>query len=403
MACFKVKFIGAEGKGRETRYAETRQELVASLRREGIAVISVEEVKDDEDTPYTVGLGALKPMTSLDRELGFQQLASMLKSGVSILAALDTVMKQATSYISRKVWRQISEDVTSGRSLSEALARHVKQFDPVSVELVRVGEESGELDTALLHAAEEMEARRSLKTMVINALIYPVFAIAMAVAVTVFLVVDVIPKIADFLSGGGASLPLLTQTLLNVSLWLREYGLCIIGGVMLVALLIAVIRITEYGKLLTDAILLKIPVTGRISKLAGTALFARAMNMLTNSGVPLLNSLEVTSRLITNRVMAGRIKEIHNAVMAGKPLAASLKKCREFMPMLSVMVAVGESTGTLAESFFEVAKFHGTMLEITIKRFSVIIEPVLISITGGIVGFVYIAFFMALFSMSNAG
>ena len=156
-------------------------------------------------------------------------------------------------------------------------------------------------------------------------------------------------------------------------------------------------------RLALDAFSLRMPVTGRISRLAGTAVFSRAMGMLVGSGVTLLDSLDVAAGLLANRRLRLRVREAWEAVMAGGTLSPPLKARGDFMPMLSQMVAVGERTGSLAEAFAEVAKFHETMLAGAIKRFSVTIEPLMIIVTGLIVGYVYLAFFMALFSMAGVG
>ncbi len=384
------------------REAASAHEVVAALRAEGCVVVSV-EVADGaghrEPPPWSPAW--LRPMSGFDVEIGLQQLASMLKSGVSLLVALETVAEQALSPRAARVWRAVQEAVAAGGTLSSALSAQGRRFGAAAIELVRVGEQSGELDAALLHAAQQLESQRNLRTLVLNALAYPAVAVTLAIGVCAFLVVGVIPKIADFLESGGASLPATTQLLVDLSGWLRANGLAVLAGIAAAVLLFLAARLVPAGRLALDTVSLRLPVAGRIHRLAGTAVFSRAMGMLVESGVTLLDSLDVVRSLLSNSRLAGRVREAYGAVLRGGALAPALRARGDFMPMLSQMVAVGETTGSLGEAFAEVARFHEMMLSVAIKRFSVAIEPVLIVVTGGVVGYVYIAFFMALFSMAG--
>jgi type IV pilus assembly protein PilC len=161
------------------------------------------------------------------------------------------------------------------------------------------------------------------------------------------------------------------------------------------------VRLNEPGREIEDAFLLKVPVVGRILRLSGTALFARSMQIMAESGVPLIDTLDTCGRLMANRRFRRRVAATRDGVIQGQSLADSLKPAVEFMPMLRRMAAVGEVSGSLPESFGETARFHEMLLAIAVKRFGILIEPVMIAITGGIVGFVYIAFFMALFAIAG--
>ena len=384
------------------REGTSSREVVAALRAEGYVVASVEAAegaKGREPPPWSPAW--LRPMTGFDVEIGLQQLSSMLKSGVSLLAALETVSEQALSPRASRVWKAVQDGVASGGALSSALAAQGRRFGAAAIELVRVGEQSGDLDAALLHAAQQLESQRNLRTLVLNALAYPVLAVAMAIGVCAFLVVGVIPKIADFLESGGASLPATTQILVDVAGWLRGNGVSVLAAIAAIVILFLLARLMPAGRLALDTVSLRLPIAGRIQRLAGTAVFSRAMGMLVESGVTLLDSLDVVRSLLSNSRLAGRVREAYGTVLRGGALAPALRARGDFMPMLSQMVAVGETTGSLGEAFAEVARFHEMMLSVAIKRFSVAIEPVLIVVTGGIVGYVYIAFFMALFSMAG--
>jgi type IV pilus assembly protein PilC len=223
----------------------------------------------------------------------------------------------------------------------------------------------------------------------------------LAVGVAAFLAFFVIPKLQKYLGGRGRTLPAITQTLLDVTEWLQTYLPHL--GVLLGALLLSFFFIRRWppGRLATDEFFLRVPIVGRVLRLAGTAVFARSLSVLLESGVTLLESLGTTERLVGNRALGTRVAAARASVLRGGTLAGALSEERGFMPMLARMAAVGESAGTLAPVLGEVARFHEHQLVASIRRMSVLIEPVVILVVGSIVGFVYIAFFVALFSLAG--
>ena len=404
MAYFAYRACDPQGNVQQGRAeAADAAALAEMLRGSGWVVIEIQRasngMRDANGLPPRWHPLWLLPMTSLDCELGLRQLASMLRSGVSLLAALNTVAQQASRPRTAAVWLALEESIRKGGTLSEAMGQHGGVFDDYVAQLVRVGEHSGEMDVTMTRAADHLEMHRDIKMLVVNALIYPVIATLMTVGVSAYLVAVVIPKIASFMEGGDTKLPMITQFPIDVSHWLHAYFLQIL--VVLVGVVVAwlVVRRLPKGRELQDVLLIKLPVVGRILRLSQTAVFARGLGLLVESGVTLLDSMGVVERLMANRRFSRRIGDARQRVMRGESLADSLREAREFFPLLIRMSAVAEQTGTLGATLSEVAVFHEKMLVVTIKRFSVLIEPLMIIITGGIVGFVYIAFFMALFSM----
>jgi type IV pilus assembly protein PilC len=215
------------------------------------------------------------------------------------------------------------------------------------------------------------------------------------------MMLGVIPKIERFLRDSGNVLPPLTQALLDMSQWLTQHlpGIGIGLGVVLVAMF--TISRWPPGRLWLHKIWLRMPVVGGISRLAETSVFARGMSILLESGVTLIDGLQTVEGLVRNRAVARRVAESRVAVARGETLAHALGAGSEFLPMLPRMVTVGESTGLLGRTLGDVAKFHESQLVATIRKLGLVIEPVMIIVVGGIVGFVYVAFFMALFSMAS--
>jgi type II secretory pathway component PulF len=383
--------------------APTAGALAAELRNRGLLVVRVEPAG-----PLAAhGSLSLDPRAwlapaSFDVEVGMQQLAAMLHSGLTLLTALRTVAEQARRPRAAAMWRDVAERIERGANLSGAMAAHPRRFNGYVIQLVRVGESSGELDQMLTRAAEHLEQSRNLRLMVMNALSYPAIVVLLAVGVSSFMVLNVIPKIQRFLSAGGHALPPITRMLLSVSDWFRDYLPHLgIGLLSLTAALWAAHRWPRSRRVLHGA-WLRVPAIGPILRLAETAVFARGMGILLESGVTLLDSLRTVENLVRNAAVSDRVAAARVAVTRGDPLAGGLSGGREFLPMLWRMVAVGETTGTLGRTLSDVARFHEAQLVATIRRLSLLIEPVMIIVVGGIVGFVYIAFFVALFSLATS-
>ena len=382
--------------------AATAEALAGELRGQGLLILRIDPVAPPaRASAFSFSPCAWLPTSRFDVEIGFQQLAAMLHSGLTLLVALRTVAEQARRVRAAGLWRGVAERIERGDTLSGALAAEGRRFPEYVVQLIRVGESSGELDAMLTRAAEHLEQSRNLRLMVVNALAYPSIVVFLAVGVSAFMVLSVIPKIERFLAGGGRTLPPLTQALLDVSNWLRDYLPELGLGLVVVAAAGALVYRWPPGRLLLDAASLKIPVVGSVLRTGGTAMFARGMGILLESGVGLIESLHTAENLVRNRALARRVVAAREAVTRGETLADGLSGHREFLPMLSRMVAVGEATGALGRTLNDLATFNEGQLVAIVRRLGVVIEPVMILTVGGIVGFVYIAFFVALFSLAT--
>lgn len=384
---------------------DSAQAVAAALRAEGLLVIAVKEKRGRGGAKRGAAAAKLaRPrlrMRSFDEETGLREISSMLRSGVPLLSALQTAAEQAPSRRAARTWLSVRDSIAAGRSLADALAAEGRRFGRMEIALVRVGEKSGELDSALTHAAAHLESRRNARSLLASALSYPLVAVTAAIGVCIFLVVSVIPKIADFLESGGAELPAMTQNLVLLSAWLGgHWATLATSAAALVAALVAA-RAIPASRLALDAAALRLPVAGRLLRISGTATFSRALSVLVRSGVSLLDALDVCTGLMGNRRLARRVAEASEAVVGGGALAPALQARGDWMPMLSRMTAVGETTGTLDTALGEVATFHEMLLATAIRRFGAVIEPAMIVFTGIVVGYVYVAFFVALFSLAG--
>jgi type IV pilus assembly protein PilC len=377
---------------------------VDQLRRRGWLVLDVREAADAD--AGRSALAALDPREwlrprSVDVELGLRQMAVMLRSGLTLLDALTTVAEHAPRRTMGRIWRQVADEIQQGASLGDAMSRHPR-FSLMVVELVRVGSQTGQLEPVLTKAATSLEHRRHIRTSLLTALTYPAIVLLAAFGVTGFMALNVIPKLEKFLTTIGRQLPPMTRLLLDITHAMQTY----FPHAVVVVALLGVAGVAFYlwppGRLIVDRTVLRIPLIGTLVRLAGTITFASNLGALLQSGIRILEGLRTLERLQRNRHLAQQVNAARDAIMHGGNLATPLSAPRAFMPMLSRMVAVGETAGTLDEVLAEVARFYEGQLQSKIRQLSVIIEPLIIVVVGGIVGFVYIAFFMALFAAGGA-
>jgi type IV pilus assembly protein PilC len=325
-------------------------------------------------------------------------IANMLDGGLTLMASLKTCGDQARRVRMAKIWDDVHDHIAGGMPFSDALERHRSRFPKLVIQLAKAGESSGNLEIVLDQAAEQMERKRNLLVTVISALMYPTFAVVVAISVTAYLLVKVIPEISGFIIAEGRKLPAMTEKLIAVSNFVSHYFLpiCIISGSVVVGLII--LHKWLPAARVIDAFLLRIPLVGKLLRLAGTTMFARGLSMLLEAGVPMISALETAGGLLKNQAIIMRVDKARQSVLGGSTLARPLAAGREFLPMLPRMIAVGEETGTLGRVLTRVADFHEKQLESYIKRMTLLIEPIMTVVVGFIVGFVYLAFFMAIYS-----
>jgi type IV pilus assembly protein PilC len=389
---------------RGTQAADSSSALAGALRARGLSLVSAKASAqiDAAATGRKPRFGIL-PATSLDVEMGLRMLANMLDGGITLLSALKTCSEQARRAQMANIWNDVSDRIEAGMSFTDALGRHKSVFPRLVIQLAHAGEVSGNLETVMERAADQLEGRRNLLVQLFSAMMYPAFAVIVAIGVTAYLMVKVIPLISGFLEGEGKQLPPVTVALIATSNFMTTYfyQILILSGSVIVGLVILHMWPPAGKKM--DALVLRVPIIGKLMRLAGTAMFARGLSMLLEAGVPVISALETAGGLMKNLAIAGRVEQARQSVLAGNTLAKPLAAGKEFMPMLPRMIAVGEETGTMSTVLVKVANFHEQQLQSYVKRMTLLIEPIMTVVVGGLVGFVYLAFFMAIYSTIGHG
>jgi type II secretory pathway component PulF len=386
---------------RSTSFAQSPARLRATLEASGGQLISCSVAGESKAAAGTLteSLNPLQflPPRSRDIELALRQLAMMLRSGLDLLSALESIKSQTTSAGMTRVLRSLTAALQSGQGLSAAMSRFAA-FPPIAVQLVAVGEETGNLSRVLEQAAKHMAQRRTTLSEVRIALAYPAIVATAAVSIAVYLIFAVIPELQKFLNAMGRKLPRMTQTLVDMAQWCQLNGTTSL--LCMVAVVTALMLLTQWppARMLMDRWCLRLPVIGSILRLSGTATFASSLSVMIRSGIKLVEALSIAQRLQSNRFLASRVLSAREAVLRGEGLAEPLATRHAYVPMLTSMIDVAQRTGQLDTTLEDVSKFCEVELQGKIKRLSVLLEPAIIIVAGGIVGYVYMAFFMALMS-----
>jgi type IV pilus assembly protein PilC len=337
------------------------------------------------------------PARSRDVEFAMRQLAIMLRSGLNLLSAIESLQSQTESIAFAAILEAVRARIARGDSFAKSLESH-PVFPQIVVQLIGVGEQTGNLEQVLEQSAKYMTQRRTAITEVRVALTYPAIVAIAAIVIACYLTLAVIPELQKFLGAMGRKLPRMTQSLVDFAQWFQINGgiVCVV----LVSLIVGAVFVAKWppGRLWIDRWLLRIPVIGSVLRLAGTATLASALSVMLSSGIRLVEAIDLARRLQTNRFLSELLTNASDSIVRGKALAPTLAAREGFSPVLSSMVAIAERTGHLDTTLDEVANFCNTELKAKIKRMSQLVEPAVIVVAGGIVGYVYIAFFMALMS-----
>jgi type IV pilus assembly protein PilC len=344
------------------------------------------------------GMGRIK---GKDIAVFSRQFATMINSGLSLIRALNILGEQTENPKLKEIVSEVRTDVERGASLSQALARFPKAFDRLFVSMVRAGETGGVLDSVLLQLAEIIEKRVELNRKIKSAMTYPIAVLGLVLLIMTAMLLFVVPTFKHLYDSLGGTLPLPTRILLGVSGFVTKFSLFIlvIDG-------FAVWGFKRYiasdaGRANWDTVKLRVPIFGALIRKTALTRFARTLAVLLRSGVPILESLEITSDTVNNTVVSRATSDVQAAVKRGESLSAPLLEHPIFPPMVTQMMAVGEETGAVDVMLEKVADFYDQEIEATVDALTSLLEPLLIVFLGGAVGGMVVALYMPMFNIIN--
>jgi general secretion pathway protein F len=285
--------------------------------------------------------------------------------------------------------------------LSDALREFPKVFSNLYVNMVAAGESSGALDIVLLRLADFAENQVKLKNRVTAALLYPIIMVLTASAAVTFLMVRVVPKILELFQDWGRALPLPTVILLDITNFLRSYGLVLLIAVVGLVLVSLFYVRTEKGRIFSDRLILRVPIFGRLTRIIATTRFSRTLGTLLASGIPLLQAMNIVKNIVDNRIIAAAIESSQESIVEGQSIAAPLARSGVFPPMVTDMIAIGENSGQLEQMLFKVSDAYDNQIETAVSGLTSILEPVLVVIMGGVVLLIVLAVLLPIFEMNQ--
>ena len=376
------------------RVADSKEAVMALLRRDQILVSSVKEKGKEMAIPKFGGGVPAKSLAVFTR-----QFSVMIDAGLPLVQCLEILGTQQDNKTFAKILQQTRMDVEGGASLADAMRKHPKAFDELFVNMIAAGEAGGILDTILKRLATYIEKAVKLKGQVKGAMVYPIAVISIAAIVIAVIMWKVIPTFASMFEGLGAQLPLPTRIVIAISNWFVRLLPFIVIGIILFVIFFKRYYATHGGRRVIDRIVLKLPILGVLMQKIAVARFCRTLATLTSSGVPILDGLEITAKTAGNTIIEDAIMAVRKAVEEGKTLADPLGQTKVFPAMVVQMIGVGEQTGALDQMLSKIADFYEDEVDTAVAGMMKLIEPLLITVLGGIIGFIVAAMYLPMYSI----
>jgi type IV pilus assembly protein PilC len=381
--------------------AEDKQGVAQQLRSKGLIVLDI-----DEQVPKSAGdiFDRFKKVKPDDLVIGTRQLATMVSSGMSLLRSLYVIEEQTENDKLAETWAEVRKDVEAGIALSDALSKHPDVFNSLYTAMVAAGETGGILDSTLKRVADQLEKDAQLRRQIKAAMIYPSVIGGFSIIVLVALVAFLVPVFEKVFKDFGGKLPAITQVTVTMSHFVTGQWYFAIAITYAVVWTFKKWKRSERGHEQWDRLKLKFPMKiGDIVQKVALARFSRTFSGLIAAGVPMLESIEITGKTSGNVVIEKAMNDVRESVKQGGSLTAPMQNVPEaFPPMVVQMIGVGEETGALETMMSKVADFYEDQVDAAVKALTSILEPIMIIIVGGMVGFIIIAMYMPMFKVYDS-
>lgn len=383
--------------------ADNQHAVIETLGAEGYYVLRIYERRSFNWSPWDIvdrfTKVGLQLLTIFSR-----QFALLINAGLTLSEALDTIEEQTPQRKFQQILHKVRVDIQSGITLAQAMKKHPSAFSNFFVAMVHAGEIGGVLDKILDRIAKFYENELELRRKVQSAMVYPSLVSIVAVGISLFMLVYIVPQFAEFykdFSGGEAQLPELTQKMLDISEEFRYnwhwYTLVPLAAFVL----LWKFRGTKWGHRVFDPIIIRLPIFGPLARKVAITRFSRTLGTLQESGVPLIEALEVTRDTAHNIVVANAIDYTRERIREGETIAAPMRRTRVFPPMVTNLISVGEDAGNLEEMLYKLSDYYDVEIDATIRALASLIEPILIVIIGIVIGTIVVSLYLPIFNLVN--
>ncbi|HOX04754.1 MAG TPA: type II secretion system F family protein [Planctomycetota bacterium] len=403
-------FEGIDAQGREVKSeveAGNEQEALGRIRGMGVRPVKVAAksgrgavvtpMAGKKSAGILAGIGGVpsKSITQFTR-----QFATLIDAGLPIVRSLDILSNQQKTGPFKSAIDAIGDDVKGGSTLSESMAKHPKIFDKLYVSMVKAGEAGGVLDTILTRLAEFREKVEALRRKIVGAMVYPAAVMTIAVIILAFIMLFIIPGFEKmFKEMDLGELPSLTQLLITIASTIKAFWFLLPGIPLAIFIAFKITAANPQGRYMIDTAKLNIPVFGQLIRKSVISRFCRTLGTLLESGVTILDALNILRGAVGNAVIANAVGEVHASIREGDNIATPLKRCKAFDDIVVNMIDVGEETGELPKMLSKIADNYDSEVDATVAGLTALLEPIMIIGLGGIVGFIVVALFMPMIDM----
>lgn len=393
----EFKYLALDSSGNRIKgihMSESRSEAILQLRDNGLKIIEIDERKGSMANPF-------EKITIKDLAVFCRQFHTLISAGSTIINTLDVLRLQTEKKKFKVILNEVYEDVQKGLVFSDALKKHPDSFHNILISMVRAGEYSGNLDNIMDRMAVYYEKENQLRNKISGAMVYPIVLSVMAIGVVTFLMTFIMPTFVELFTTSGVQLPLVTRILLGISNILKNYWYIVFGVLGGFIFFMAKFLSKGEGARLFDKFKINSPIIGSLNNKIITARFSRTLAILLNSGASLIDSIEIVSNVVGNSIVRDKLMEARESMKKGVLISASINKINFFTPMVVSMIKIGEESGELDSILDKTANFFDDEVETSLHKLVVMIEPLLIVVMGGLVGFIVIAMLLPLFDIMN--
>jgi type IV pilus assembly protein PilC len=396
---FAYTAIDSAGKKRAgTVDARSKSSAVGLLKEQTLFVVSLEEQKESTLEKMLSFKGV--PETEV---VSFtRQLSTMISAGLPISRGLEVLAEQIQHKMMKKIILDTLRDVQGGATLSSAFAKYPGAFSPTYIALVKAGEASGKLEEILKRLADTLESQREFKASFKGAMIYPAIIFLAMIGVFVLMMIFVIPKLSQMYDSMGVELPVITTIMIAISGLMSTYWYLMIGGIVLLGLGFKSVMSTEEGRSFFYKVLVRAPIFGKILKQRDLTEFTRTLSLLISSGIPIVEALNIVSKVVINPSFVKGALAAATSVEKGGSLSDYLKQDKTFPPLLGQMTSVGEETGQLDEVFNRIGAYFASETDHAIKGLSAALEPVILILLGGMVGLLIVSIITPIYKITSS-
>jgi type IV pilus assembly protein PilC len=380
-------------------------DVVARLHQRGMVVMQVIESRargSQHSSLDRLSRLSLGKASGRDLALFSNQFSTVLESGIPLVRGLRGLAADSSSRPLARALSSVSEKIEQGASLSDAMGGHPEAFNTMYVSMIRAGERAGTLDQIVAQLAIYLEKVDAIRTKVRSAMVYPAFVTIFVLLATLFLLLEIVPTFADVYRQMGQDLPTMTRLVVTASDLVREQAILVALQLGALALAVALLARTRNGRYLLDAMILRLPIFGTLIRKAVMSRFARTFGILVKSGLPIMESLDMVAGAAGNQVVVRAVSQAKQQVAGGRGLTEAFRATGKFPEMVLQLMATGEDSGNLDTMLLKASDFYDRQVEAAASGLASLIEPVMVVLVGGMIGFIVVSMFLPIFQMGDA-